>query len=71
MVERCQTQVNARKGDRVAVICGAETPFILRRLGVGPQFQVVGESYVYGLMDGEAIDKWRLGLKEVRKIVLV
>lgn len=60
---------NARKGDQVAVLFGAETPFILRRAGSG--FQVVGESYVHGLMDGEAINKWRLGLKEVRNIVLV
>ncbi|KAF2444027.1 HET-domain-containing protein [Karstenula rhodostoma CBS 690.94] len=60
---------NARKGDRVAVLYGAETPFILRRSS--STFQVVGESYIHGLMDGEAVDYWRLGLKEVRNIVLV
>lgn len=60
---------STRKGDRIAVLLGAEVPFILRK--VGSAFQVVGESYVHGLMGGEAIDRWLLGLKEVRKIVLV
>lgn len=51
------------------MLYGVETPFILRK--IGSTFQVVGQSYVHGLMNGEAIDKWRLGLKEVRNIVLV
>lgn len=60
---------NARKGDRVAVLCGTETPFLLQK--TDSAFQVVGESYVHGLMNGEAVDEWRLGLREVRRIVLV
>jgi hypothetical protein len=60
---------NARKGDHIAVFHGAETPFILRKRGW--TFQIIGESYVYGLMNGEAIDSWRLGMKEVRDIVLI
>lgn len=60
---------DARKGDQVAVLYGSEIPFILRK--IGSTFQIVGESYVHGLMSGEAVDKWRLGLREVRNIVLV
>jgi hypothetical protein len=60
---------NARKGDHITVFHGAETPFILRKSG--STFQIVGESYVYGLMNGEAIDSWQLGTKEVRNIVLI
>jgi hypothetical protein len=60
---------NARKGDHIAVFYGAETPFILRK--GGSTYQVVGESYVHGLMNGEAINSWRLGTKEVRNIVLI
>jgi len=60
---------DAQKGDRVAVLYGANVPFILRK--TDSKFQVVGESYVHGLMDGEAVDMWRLGTKEVRNIVLI
>ncbi|KAK3207209.1 hypothetical protein GRF29_103g218942 [Pseudopithomyces chartarum] len=60
---------SAREGDLVAVIYGAKVPLVLRRNGSA--FEVVGESYVHGLMQGEAIEKWSLGTKESRRIVLV
>lgn len=60
---------NAEKGNRVAVLYGVDVPFILRRSG--SSFKVVGESYVHGLMHGEAVAKWRLGTKEVQKIILI
>jgi hypothetical protein len=60
---------NAQKGDHIAVFHGAETPFMLRKCGWS--FQVIGESYVHGLMNGEAIDSWRRGMKEVQNIVLI
>lgn len=59
----------AQIGDQVAVLFGANTPFILRQKG--SKFQMVGESYVHGLMDGEAVNMWRLGTKEIRNIVLI
>ncbi|KAH7420096.1 heterokaryon incompatibility protein-domain-containing protein [Cadophora sp. MPI-SDFR-AT-0126] len=46
-------------GDLVCVIYGAIVPFVLRKVGEG--YELVGESYVYGIMDGEAM---ALGLKE-------
>lgn len=43
----------ARAGDRVVVLLGAPVPFIIRDF---PEGQVViGECYVHGIMDGEAI----------------
>jgi hypothetical protein len=44
-----QTQV----GDLVAIIFGCSTPLVIRRSG--EQFQVVGEAYVEGAMNGEAV----------------
>jgi|SRR5690242_4117771 len=56
------------KGDRVVVLLSVEVPFILRK--TGSTFQVVGESYIHGLMDGEAIGKSQLGLVKTREIIL-
>lgn len=42
-----------KMGDVVAYLDGAEVPFILRQLSTG-DFTLVGESYVYGLMDRDA-----------------
>lgn len=40
--------------DVVSIIQGAVTPFILRPTGDG-RYQLVGEAYVHGIMDGEAL----------------
>lgn len=64
-----------RAGDCVYYLLGGQTPFILRqshicrilrvssypRLGyVGRQcFEMVGDAYVHGFMDGEAVQEWR------------
>ena len=41
----------AQVGDKVCLISGCCTPFIIR--AEGPNFCLVGESYVHGVMDGE------------------
>jgi hypothetical protein len=46
-------------GDRVVVFFGAELPFILRKDNEG-YYQVIGEAYVHGIMDGEIM---AMGLK--------
>lgn len=43
-----------KPGDRVCVCYGVDTPFILRPSPEDGLYTVVGESYVHGLMDGEA-----------------
>ena len=42
-------------GDRVCVIAGAETPFALRRDEGDEAWQLVGETYAHGIMDGESV----------------
>ena len=67
-----------RKGDWVAVLLGADVPFILREVGAHPRppkepfapdvkFQLVGECYVDGLMTGGAVK----GVEITRDVVLV
>jgi hypothetical protein len=41
-------------GDRVYVLMGGDTPFVLRSLG-GSFYGFGGESYVHGIMDGEML----------------
>jgi hypothetical protein len=50
----CLAPFNARVGDKVAILHGGKTPYVLRP--VRDDFRFVGESYVHGLMKGEALE---------------
>lgn len=45
----------AEPGDAICVILGCAVPLVLKRRGHG-RFELVGECYIHGLMDGEALD---------------
>jgi hypothetical protein len=47
-----------KKGDLITIIFGCSTPLVIRPCG--RDFQVIGEAYVQGLMDGEAIELLKL-----------
>lgn len=55
-------------GDRICVLFGSVTPFILR--AVGEHFQLVGECFSSGLMHGEAIVAMEIGRVEKRTFEL-
>jgi hypothetical protein len=40
-------------GDIIALIWGSEVPFVLRKSGTHDKYQIIGECYVHGFMDGE------------------
>ena len=44
----------ANIGDEVCVFIGACVPFVIRKLGSRNEYQLVGECYMHGFMDGEA-----------------
>jgi hypothetical protein len=46
---------NATAGDEICILFGLATPFVIRRQG--GHFRFIGECFVYGLMDGEAIEE--------------
>jgi hypothetical protein len=46
-----------KQGDMVCVLFGGGVPYIL--CPKGRHYTFIGESYVYGLMEGQAIDAWR------------
>ncbi|KAH8765275.1 heterokaryon incompatibility protein-domain-containing protein [Hyaloscypha sp. PMI_1271] len=41
-------------GDAVAVVIGCQVPFVLRK-SMGERYKIIGEAYVDGIMDGEAV----------------
>ncbi|KAI1818309.1 putative heterokaryon incompatibility protein [Poronia punctata] len=43
----------SKVGDKVCIISGGQVPFLLRR--VGDKWNLVGESYFHGMMDGEML----------------
>jgi hypothetical protein len=66
----CETQtglvgmvpLDTTTGDSVYIATGSAMPFILRsNSGIEGKFQVVGGSYIHGIMNGEAVqsDKWK------------
>jgi len=55
----------AQKGDRVCIISGMQTPYLLRQVwddaegpvqsGPDRMYQLIGECYIHGVMEGEAV----------------
>jgi len=54
------------EGDRVCVILGCSVPFIVRPTADG--WIQVGECYVHGLMEGEAMDMEDIEIQDIRLI---
>lgn len=53
---------NLQRGDIVAVLFGAVTPFVLRP--VAHRWELIGPCYVQGVMDGEAVREWQADANE-------
>lgn len=47
---------NVRVGDTLAIFWGGNTPYIIRQRDDGSSYEFVGETYTYGLMNGEALE---------------
>ena len=57
---------DSARGDTIAVILGTDVPFVLRPLG--DHFQLIGETYVRGIMLGEALDELKKGTVDLSYI---
>ncbi|KAK0638428.1 Heterokaryon incompatibility protein 6 [Lasiodiplodia hormozganensis] len=51
----CLLPRHSKVGDIVCVFVGCHVPFVIRGTGSG-RYQLVGECYVHGIMDGEVMD---------------
>jgi hypothetical protein len=60
-------------GDQVCILLGCSVPTILRQVSniEREEYILIGESYIHGMMDGEAIDKLDKGEYKLQKITLV
>lgn len=49
----------AQEGDLICILFGCSVPVILRNMGTSadPYFYFIGEAYVHGMMEGEALPK--------------
>jgi hypothetical protein len=57
-------------GDEVWILPGADVPLILRRsASSGEEYRLVGEAYVHGIMQGEAVAG--VQEKDLKKVILV
>jgi hypothetical protein len=55
------------ENDRIALFLGAQVPFLIRQ-SEGNVYTLVGECYVHGIMDGEAMQdimKWEVSLQNI------
>jgi hypothetical protein len=57
-------------GDEVWILAGADVPLILRpSASSGEEYRLVGEAYVHGIMQGEAVAD--VQDKDLKKVILV
>ena len=56
---------STQKGDAVVILSGCSYPVVLRDVGLGQGWKVIGEMYVRGLMEGEAV-RGREGAQNLR-----
>ena len=61
--------VGTQIGDQVALIPGCPVPLVLRR--EDSRFQVLGDSYIYGLMEGQAFESTNTGFTNLEDLLLV
>jgi hypothetical protein len=62
--------VTLEVGDEAWALAGGHVPLILRPTGTsGDEFQLVGEAYIHGVMQGEAVSDVQEG--DLREVVLV
>jgi len=59
----CFTVADVELGDKIAIILGCRAPYVLREDGDG--FLKIGQTYIRGLMHGEALDDERYELQEI------
>jgi len=59
--------MEAELGDRIALLEGGSVPYILRpKIGKETEYELIGDAYVHGIMDGQA---WKID--ELVNIILV
>ncbi|GME47965.1 HET-domain-containing protein [Neofusicoccum parvum] len=50
------TRKETKPGDTIVILHGARIPYALRKTEDESKYQIVGNCYIEGIMDGEAVD---------------
>ena len=58
---------STRQGDEIYLLKGGRVPFVLRRVSAHA-FRLIGDTYVHGIMQGEAFD---CGMPAAREVVII
>jgi WD repeat-containing protein 55 len=57
-----------RPGDQICILSGGHVPFVVRKWGTNGSFQLMGECYVHGIMDGEVMQMTDLKRQEIQLV---
>lgn len=57
-------------GDKVCILKGGNVPFVLRKRDEGDDYELVGDAYVHGIMEGEVINMAEKGEVDEREFEL-
>ena len=57
--------ITANAGDLICVILGAGAPFVIRPDPTGNTYQLIGECYVHGMMNGEAMRMPHIAVEDI------
>lgn len=52
-------------GDEICIFAGGHIPFLVRRQATSGSYQLVGECYVHGIMNGEAMQMTGLEMRDI------
>lgn len=50
-------------GDKICVMLGCATPLIVRASSNKDHYILLGETYIHGIMSGEAIERYQVGIE--------
>ncbi len=60
----------ALPGDHICILLGCSTPLLLRQVGKEKRYQLIGTSYVHGIMHGEAMQGLEDGRYELEDFTI-
>lgn len=56
---------NIKEGDSIALFQGGKTPFVIRETAEDGKWHIIGDSYIHGIMNGEAFDSSRCEMMSI------
>jgi hypothetical protein len=61
---------DSQPGDIIVIFLGGKTPYLLRKYPSGDKYYLVGECYIHGMIEGEAMEQLEKGHRLVEKFTI-